>query len=100
MVSCSNRQVSLGEQFSLQQNEKVRISGEPISLQLEGIGRDFEEDGEYAFADLVVQMDGGENGITLYVGEEWRIDDYGIEMISADPFGDPVRCELIVTKVK
>lgn len=98
LTACSSRQVTLGERFELQQDERVKISGEPLSIQLEGVGREWDDAGEYINASFIVRSNGDETKVFLYIGEAWEVDGYLIEMISANPFGDITSCELVVTK--
>ena len=97
LTACSGRQVALGERFTLAEDETVKISGELLSIRLVFMGRDFTEEGEYAFAEIKIKHEGEWKTISPYVGDEWELGDYVIFMEGADPFGD-TSCDLVVEK--
>ena len=97
LIACTGRQVALGERSTLAEDEAVKIRGEPLSMRLVVIGRDFTEEGEYPLAELEIKHEGKWKTISLYMGDEWNIGNYVISMESANPFGD-ISCELVVLK--
>jgi len=91
-------QIALDEQFSIQENQVVRVKGEPVRIQLDLVGKEWTEGDEIPFAELTVSVRGQDKGITLYIGDDWQIGKFVIDMRSADPFSRSPSIELIVTK--
>ena len=98
LVSCNVRDVSLDEVFTLQKEERVQVSGEALTIQLDGVGREWDDQGEYVNVSLIVKTAGEEKKLLLYLDDDWQVGDYAIQLISANPFGDPTSCELLVTE--
>ena len=99
LIACSPAtQVSLGEQFPIQEGQVVKISGEPLRIQLDMVGKEWTEGDEKPFAEMVVKKSGQEKAITLYLAGDWQFGEYVIDLRSADPFSRTPSIELIVTK--
>ncbi len=99
LVACSPAtKVALGEQFSINEGQVVRIGGEPVRIQLDVVGKEWAEGDEIPYAELTVKLRRQEKHVTLYLAGDWQIGEYVIDMRSADPFGRITSIELIVTK--
>ena len=98
LAACSSRTVELGETFVLLSDERAQLAGEPLQVYLEGIGREWDDEGEYAFAVLQLKSGREEREVLFYVGETREFAGYAIELVSAIPFGE-TSAELRITQV-
>ena len=98
LVACSSRQVALDEPFTLADGETVKVAGTDLTIQSDGVGREWDDHDEYVFVGLIVATGSVEKTIFLYIDEERNIGDYLITLLSANPFGDPPSCDLKVTR--
>ena len=98
LVACSSRQVALDEPFTLADGETVKVAGTDLTIQSDGVGREWDDHDEYVFVGLFIETDNVEKRIFVYMDDEWSIDGYVITLLSANPFGDDPSCDLLVTQ--
>lgn len=98
LTACSHRLVTLAEPFTLADGETVTVAGTDLTIQSDGVGREWDEHEEYVFVGLIVETGNVEKKTYLYLDDEWPIDGYVIALLSANPFGDPPSCNLSVTR--
>jgi hypothetical protein len=66
LAACRSRRVTLSESFTLADGETVKVAGTDLTIQSEGVGREWDDHDEYAFVSLIVETGNVEKRIVLY----------------------------------
>ena len=106
LAGCSwwARKVSVGEEFTLHPNEKVRLAGADLTIQLEKkepVGRQWYVDGrpEAPFVHLIIASGGQTVTKSLTLGDSTNAGNYDIKLLAANPdhYNGGPDCKLRIT---